>query len=488
MNKAVIYSKIENENIVLYSDLFSDANKIVHKVKLSNNTDFYSIKNWKNFSLEIDYQSDFANEIFHYYMMPHLYLLIQYQEKNAISHIIFKGKHPSFHLIGSYFKDKNVKISGLNSIKLSKTFFNYIKSYITVKTHIISLLTITYYLFRKIKNYSKNSISSSDFALIHSKAALKNISKLKLKLNYFYEDKNIGSLKSKNTFPLYSTISIQQYIYLLKNSFYNTQKLINSILNDSIQMIGNYGAIKSLNFFSKRIAHFIVVKKAYNNIFLKNPECKFYSGERESRFGVLSMKMANFYKNSSVCIPHGMAYSYNYPLGIFGHEYYCTSIYEKDFLTEMYPLNKYYFDINICKKIFQVKKLEKKPKRLVFFTEPRRQQVNFYIIKNLIKISGLDLFIKIHPLEKKQNYRYFKTIKFIDDFDDAISDNICLSRKSTILIEAVYNNSNALAVLVDDQDKYDFENTFVSLMDPNISKFYSFTDLVVKIKKLKNEI
>jgi hypothetical protein len=69
-----------------------------------------------------------------------------------------------------------------------------------------------------------------------------------------------------------------------------------------------------------------------------------------------------------------------------------------------------------------------------------------------------------------------KKIKFIDEFKEAICSNICFSRKSTILLEAIYNNSQAAAILTNNKDRIIF-NTFPSLKDDKINVFYDKDEL-----------
>ena len=133
--------------------------------------------------------------------------------------------------------------------------------------------------------------------------------------------------------------------------------------------------------------------------------------------------------------------------------------------------------------IYRVGLIENKNKKIVFFTEPRRIYVNLFIIENITKILDQTLYIKLHPLEDVSFYKDYKNIKFINDFDRAIQSNICISRKSTILVEALYNQSIPIALLVDKQDEFDYNNTFPSLLDPEINQCYSFKDLVDNIKK-----
>ena len=95
------------------------------------------------------------------------------------------------------------------------------------------------------------------------------------------------------------------------------------------------------------------------------------------------------------------------------------------------------------------------------------------------------LYIKLHPLEKKSEYKDLMNIKFIENFDEAIQSNICISRKSTILLEALYNDSTSIALLIDKQDKFDFTNSFPSLSDSSIKKCYSYDTLIDLIQNKK---
>ena len=92
--------------------------------------------------------------------------------------------------------------------------------------------------------------------------------------------------------------------------------------------------------------------------------------------------------------------------------------------------------------------------------------------------SGKDLII-----DCSLNILPLKSIKFIEDFNKAIQSNICISRKSTILLEAVYNQSKSIALLVDPQDKFEFENIFPALLDTRIYKCFSFEKLIKQLNK-----
>jgi len=87
------------------------------------------------------------------------------------------------------------------------------------------------------------------------------------------------------------------------------------------------------------------------------------------------------------------------------------------------------------------------------------------------------LYIKLHPKDDKNNYiGLFKNIEFIEDFGQAINGNICIARKSTILVEALYNQSESIAIVINNKDKQIFDK-FISLQDSRIKKIYNLEDI-----------
>ena len=71
---------------------------------------------------------------------------------------------------------------------------------------------------------------------------------------------------------------------------------------------------------------------------------------------------------------------------------------------------------------------------------------------------------------------------YITDYDLSMTGNICISRKSTILIEAIYNNSLPVAIITNPKDQNIF-NTIPSLNAKEIVKAYSVEELFDVIKK-----
>ena len=96
---------------------------------------------------------------------------------------------------------------------------------------------------------------------------------------------------------------------------------------------------------------------------------------------------------------------------------------------------------------------------------------------------GVKLHIKLHVKDSVENYsEIMHKIVRIDSFDDAIFGNICIARKSTVLLEALYNHSTSIAVILTEEDQSLMESGFPSLNDPKIKKANSLEQLGILVK------
>lgn len=170
-----------------------------------------------------------------------------------------------------------------------------------------------------------------------------------------------------------------------------------------------------------------------------------------------------------------------------GDIFYCTSENAAIELRLLYENDKFIFDKNICIEMFsKSSKKANNNKKIVYFTEARDVMVDISIIKELIRTvkkldANYEVFLKLHPKDTIENYKDFITdVKLIEEFDEAIQGNICIARKSTVLVEALYNQSIAIAVILN-QKEQELYNLFPSLNDIQIEKVYS-------LKKLNSEL
>jgi hypothetical protein len=123
-------------------------------------------------------------------------------------------------------------------------------------------------------------------------------------------------------------------------------------------------------------------------------------------------------------------------------------------LNMLYDTKKFIFDSEVTTQMYRIKGTNEdvtgnRGKRVIFFTQPIYVEQSKQIItkiSNHLKNEDRKLYIKIHPLEKPSEYNIENT-EIISDFNDAIVGNICISALSTILVEAIYNNSKPVSII-----------------------------------------
>ena len=180
------------------------------------------------------------------------------------------------------------------------------------------------------------------------------------------------------------------------------------------------------------------------------------------------------------CLPHGLEYGFRFPGGLCGSTFYCFSEKARELLESIYSSKKFLYSDSVLNKMLGINENCRKEvsDRVCFFTEPRDQNINFEIIDQLID-AGVKLSIKLHPLENQKIYQdRYPGVDIISDLEDGLSSSFCLSRKSTVLIEASQRGKQAIAVLVNRKDRFYVEHLFPSLSSEEIVKVYDFKGLV----------
>ena len=148
--------------------------------------------------------------------------------------------------------------------------------------------------------------------------------------------------------------------------------------------------------------------------------------------------------------------------------------------------NKFIFDAELIKTIFKVNVAyeSNQEKKVVYFPEPSDSHINHEIISSLKTMLGrhnILLSLKLRPKDSKAEYEEYK-LEILDSLEESLTSNICIARKSTILLEGIYNGSKSAAVLLNNKDKSIFE-TFPSLQDDRIKIFLNVQDLYLWILK-----
>lgn len=428
-------------------------------------------------------ESDYINEIFLYF---HISL---FEKKRTLD---LKGCEnlssssygkSDIHLWQVAALQLGVKLSFVSRLILYlKSIFLFFWSFLIVV--VSSILAPTYTLFRFKKRIRGEC---SEIVVVRSPASYQKVAFLQKEGVVFYSD-NL-SFSKNGVGNLYETLG---WIKKIKSIFcVPACSLIDffRIYRDAKGTVGLVLTGYVLNYYAKRVAHKCNFE-FYLDAVLKTGEVEtYYTANKEDRFALLEKRLCKKYKVHCVCIPHGLEYSFKMPGGLVGDDFYCTSANAKAYLTTLYGDQNisFHFDEGIAKNMF-FRHFEKSKKRnLVFFPESREPEVNLQIMEFLVS-EGFELYVKLHVKDNIENYASVKAnINIIESFDDAISSNICLARKSTVLVEALYNNSIAISILINNKDKSYVDLMFPSLVDERILRVETFPRLSNMLTKLKEE-
>lgn len=137
-------------------------------------------------------------------------------------------------------------------------------------------------------------------------------------------------------------------------------------------------------------------------------------------------------------------------------------------------MGKILFADNMFKTDKEFPNAKKGQRQVVFFSEAHEPEINLEIIEKLCSVfekKGIKLVLKPHP---RENINFYKSvmdkIKYETNFDEAITGNICIARRSTTLVEALYNGSESYALLTNVND-YSVYKNYPSLQDSRITAF-----------------
>ncbi|WP_146250808.1 hypothetical protein [Nonlabens dokdonensis] len=255
------------------------------------------------------------------------------------------------------------------------------------------------------------------------------------------------------------------------NQYSSLKKLIISYQGtNSIHLINE--------FYGKRLVHLNLYKKVLDAYLKQNNLDRLFTSNNLDRFAMVESKLAKKYKVQLIGIPHGLEYGFKFPKCFTGDIFYATSDFAVKYFNNLYKTSKFVFDKEFITSIFRKKQTDNNDIKIVYFSEPRESFVNHDIIRGLLplfKKQNMILSLKLHPKEREEDYDDYD-VEIIENFNNAITGNICFSRKSTILLEALYNNSMSSAILLNNKDRTFFSN-FPSLQTEEINQAFSFHEL-----------
>lgn len=446
--KAIIVKDliIYNNHKIAIEDLFDD--------------DFYKYSN----SRASDFLNDTygVNEVFsnliQYYLCIEQWVQINRPSKIDIKHADDRYRFFVIDICKKY----DILVEG---------YSGFLKMKIWLKYQLCLLSSMLYFCYRFIRIPYKDRIQHSDkFAVVRTKASIKkfkNFSEINQEIESFFETKTIYRFFPKKTRLKWAFIAY-------KNSFCTFAKM-NSFYSPLVGIHFKYPLMK---FYEKRIVYAEIYVMLLDHYFPHFKGCQFYTGNNLDRYSVIEDQICNKYNIKSYCIPHGIEYGFRFPKGFSCDVFYVHCQYAADYFNKLYETNKYIYNEGIISRMLNYSYENDHAQMVVYFTEPREVNVNIDILKSLLpklKECGVKLYIKLHPGDCKDNYGNMD-VEYITDYNLSMTGNICIARKSTILLEAIYNKSIPIAIITTPKDKTLF-SLFPSLNAEQIIKTYNVDEL-----------
>ncbi len=424
-------------------------------------------------------ESDYSNEVFLY----HYVRLLEFSE-------LLKSSDRSRFSFFARLLDKNLFIKAkaevghevsliIRLLTTVSSFFLFVFSFFAI---IFLAFLLPFYLVRRKEPDSTLAFDADRRAvfLIRSKAAYQKCrltieratSALTLVDNF--DGLNVPGVS------IYSVLCRKNILKISVISVFHALRDIRNILKDGRVMLGSSCALALFPGYVKRIAHKAVYESCLNEVVRLSPHAVFYTGDKDDRFALLQTRVCHRAKRELVCLPHGLEYGFRFPGGVAGSIFYCFTPEAASFLNRLYHEDKFVYVSSVVDAMYGVVSeinIAKPIDRICFFTEPRDPEVNHQIINELTG-KGVNVYLKLHPLENAVEYRNrFPNVEQIEDLDEAMRSSVCIARKSTILLEASRRGVKAIASLVNDKDRAYVMRIFPSLCSDSIFKAFTFDQL-----------
>jgi len=412
--------------------------------------------------IPVQMNSDYSNDIFLYFWVK----LCEWKActANFSSNFEETTLYSFPGLWKHYLIEKGVVVkSKYMDLKGELAFFLY--SLMIFLVALVAPIFITYKVLTRLKS-GKKEISA--FSIVRSQASFNKLSKMAkeyeitlLSEDLKYVNKNITSIFSYVSFKsvLLSLFIIPKIVF---KDLVAIRKDVNSVFCQQC-------LFDVIFYFKFRIIGKALFEFCYEAVLSTHGELTYYTGNKDDRYSIVETRIGKKYSIEVHCIPHGLEYAYKFPKGLCGDFFYCLTANSQRCLSKLYKSDKFLYNSNLCKLIYKHTSFKNfDDRKIIFFTEPRNIQVNLEIISLLIKIKG-QLYIQLHPLDRRCNYDIFKgDITYLSSISNNYVNNICIARKSSILIEALYNNSTAISFSPWNMDRYFVDYMFPSLSDENI--------------------
>jgi len=425
--------------------------------------------------------SDYINELF-------LYYFIRCRElKRTIGEV-----RKSSYSCNSKLTDKGILFSLKKELRFEMSILKVILFYLQALTAfclsiIMSILVaalLPFVFFIKVNRPYRVSKSTLRFNkkvfLVRSKSGYSRAK------SFIAEDAdclvlvdNFSGLKVPGE-SIYSVLRLTSFPRIYIKTLQYTFRDLFVFYKDAEVLLGSWFALSAFWEYWYRIPQKALYEACLTKVLELVPaNAVFFSGEKEDRFALLQTRCCARKDIRLTCLPHGLEYGFRFPGGLCGDSFYCFSESAKEILGSMYSSGKFLFSDDVLNKMLGIDADfgESAIERVCFFTEPRDQHVNFEIIDNLVEMN-IRLSIKLHPLENQKIYHdRYPGIDIVSDLQSALSSSTCLSRKSTVLVEASQRGNRAIAILINKKDRFYVEHLFPSLSSETIVKIFNFEDL-----------
>ncbi|MBI9095897.1 MAG: hypothetical protein JEY71_13585 [Sphaerochaeta sp.] len=292
----------------------------------------------------------------------------------------------------------------------------------------------------------------------------------KIEQDKFVAFARVGRVKEKLTKVLVNTYYIEDEIRKMNFSIFHIGprkerikfilcdyvkfcKMEYKILSDKILLENNQKVDENTiaQYLMIRIPHAMVYKFAIEQTLAEYQKGIVFTGQMYDYYAQIEKEVCHLYNKQLICFPHGIESTQKLPLGYSGDVFFASSQKMANLLNNLYNTQKFLYRKKINERLYKVnseisKNLQGK---VVFFTQPLMVETTKIIIRKIaqyLKSQDCVLYIKVHPLESSKDYIIENTI-LIDNFTYAISNSLCISLVSTILLEAGFNNSEALSIV-----------------------------------------
>ncbi len=425
--------------------------------------DFYEYM--ENIAPEYDSGHIFDNVVYLNFVL-NIYAYIYFFRKNSINNVIVEETEDSI-------KDYVYDAARLLDIRIEK---RYSKRYHSWTSRLILCAVFMYMFFQQIciKWEKRDLDRNKDIAVLRTPAAKKKIRAS--------EEREILCEESIAKGSLYSFSSrMKRFFYLISSFGYAVGNL-----REAEKYCDKHGLYESkkeiISFLRLRLLPVSFYRQNLEGILSLKWNKDFITGNNLDMYAMVEEECARKYGIRMVCIPHGLEYGFRFPHCFTGDYFYSTSINAEKYFNKKYRTEKFHFDPYMAKEMFSlnIARNREKPRKIVYFTEPREPHVNIEILRPLVKQLcnyGYKLYIKHHPKDNMADYEEFNgEIEEIQELSEAIVGNICIARKSTVLLEGLYNDALCAAIVINEKDNALFR-MFPSLMDDKIQQFHSIEEL-----------